>query len=112
MQELPTLYQQAITKTTYARWRDDLGRRETWEESVDRYMNFIQVHLAENVLNPLNDEDFNELREAILNLEVSPSMRAFMTAGEALGRDNVAAYNCAYLTVSRIKAFSEILYIL
>lgn len=109
--ELPTLYQQSITKTKYSRWRDDLGRRETWLETVDRFMDFIQNHLASK-FDSLTDDEYGELREAILNLEVSPSMRAMMTAGPALERDHVAAYNCSFLNINRIRAFSEVLYIL
>lgn len=112
MKELPTLYQQYITKGKYARWRDDLGRRETWEESVDRFIDFIDNHLRRNNGGNLNSEELIDLQHAILNLEVSPSMRAFMTAGPALEKDHVAAYNCAYVAINRIKAFSELLYIL
>jgi ribonucleoside-triphosphate reductase len=111
MQELPTLYQQQISKTKYARWREDLGRRETWSETVDRFMEFVQKHLTEK-FTPLLADEYTELREAIFNCEVSPSMRAMMTAGVALERDNVAAYNCAFLDINRVKAFSEVLYIL
>ena len=111
--ELPTLYQQAITKTKYARWDYDTGRRETWRESVDRLMDFFEAHLWKKFGVDLQDEDrYGELHAAILNLEVSPSMRAMMTAGPALERDHVAAYNCSFLNIDRIKAFSEILYIL
>jgi ribonucleoside-triphosphate reductase (thioredoxin) len=112
--ELPTLYQQSITKTKYARWDNDLGRRETWRETVDRFMGFFQIHLEGTYGDGkgFTPEEYNELFEAIYNLEVSPSMRAMMTAGPALERDHVAAYNCSFLNMDRIKAFSEILYIL
>lgn len=105
--ELPTQYQQFIHRSRYARFRDDLGRRETWEETVDRYLNYItdSVTLVDN-------DTYNALREAILNTEILPSMRAMMTAGPALDRCNVAGYNCAYTPIDDPKRFSEILYIL
>lgn len=114
MNELSTLYQQSITKTKYARWNNELKRRETWSESVDRLMGFYQIHLEEMLGDGrgLTPDEYNDLHAAIYGLEVSPSMRAMMTAGPALERDNVAAYNCAFLHMDRIKAFSEILYIL
>lgn len=112
MNELPTLYQQSITKTKYSRWRDDLGRRETWNETVERFMTFIDGHLRRNTNSELTSDEYNELFEAIRDLDDSPSMRAMMTAGLALEKDNVAAYNCSFLNMNRIKAFSEILYIL
>lgn len=110
--ELPTLYQQAITKTKYSRWREDLGRRETWTETVERFMDFIDGHLLANHGDPLSTSDKQELFNAIHDLDASPSMRAMMTAGLALEKDNVAAYNCSFLNMNRVKAFSEILYIL
>jgi ribonucleoside-triphosphate reductase len=112
MNELPTLYQQSITKTKYARWDDSLKRRESWVESVDRTMAFFRSHLSRKFGVYLTDEEYVELHSAIRDLDISPSMRAMMTAGPALERDHVAAYNCAFLFLNRIKAFSEILYIL
>jgi len=109
--QLPTLYQQQIHKTKYSRWIDELERRETWPETVDRYMEFI-ADQADELGYTLEMEEFNELRYAILNLEIMPSMRAMMTAGKALKRDNVAGFNCAYLAVNRFQAFDEAMYIL
>jgi ribonucleoside-triphosphate reductase (thioredoxin) len=111
MNELPTLYQQSITKTKYSRWREDLGRRETWEETVTRLMDYFSDHLIRKH-DPLDPNEYDELYNAILSLDVSPSMRAMMTAGPALERDHVAAYNCSFLALNRIQAFPEILYIL
>jgi ribonucleoside-diphosphate reductase alpha chain len=79
---------------------------------VDRYFNFFDEHLKDNHKFKLPKETREELRNAILNLEVLPSMRALMTAGEALKRDNIAGYNCSYVAVNRVRAFDEILYIL
>jgi ribonucleoside-triphosphate reductase len=112
MNELPTLYQQAITKTKYARWDYDLERRETWAETVDRFINYVDDHLARNHDDPSLTKRQVELREAIFVGDVSPSMRAMMTAGPALERDHVAAYNCSFLAMNRVRAFAEILYIL
>ena len=109
---LPTPYQQFIHLSRYSRWLPEKGRRETWQETVDRYFNFFDEHLKDNHKFKLPKETREELRNAILNLEVLPSMRALMTAGEALKRDNIAGYNCSYVAVNRVRAFDEILYIL
>jgi ribonucleoside-diphosphate reductase alpha chain len=89
-----------------------MGRRETWTETVDRYFNFFDKHLKDNQNFKLPKEIRGELRTAVLNLEVLPSMRCLMTAGEALERDNIAGYNCSYAHVNRVRAFDEILYVL
>lgn len=109
---LPTLYQQYIHMSRYSRWLPEEGRRETWPETVNRYFNFFEEHLWENHNYHLEIDLRHELQEAVLNLEIMPSMRALMTAGPALKRDNIAGYNCAYTAVDRITAFDEILYIL
>ncbi len=107
---LPTDYQQYIHTSRYARWRDDLGRRETWPQTVGRYMNFW---MTKDLSKPLLDiQTFDEINKAIIDLEVMPSMRCLMVAGKALDKDNVAGYNCAYLVMNRVRAFDEILYIL
>jgi ribonucleoside-triphosphate reductase (thioredoxin) len=108
---LPTPYQQQIHVRHYARWNDDEGRRETWEETVDRYMDQI-IRQADKIGSPLALKERAELRDAILNLRVMPSMRAMMTAGKAFERDNVAGYNCAYVAVDHPRAFDETLFIL
>jgi ribonucleoside-diphosphate reductase alpha chain len=109
---LPTAYQQFIHLSRYSRWLPDVGRRETWTETVDRYFNFFDKHLKDNQNFKLPKEIREELRAAVLNLEVLPSMRCLMTAGEALERDNIAGYNCSYAHVNRVRAFDEILYVL
>jgi len=109
---LPTPYQQFIHLSRYSRWLETENRRETWEETVNRYFKFFDVHLKENTKCKLDKETREELRKAILNLEIMPSMRALMTAGEALERDNTAGYNCSYVAVNRVRSFDEILYIL
>ena len=102
---LPTDYQTFIAKSRYAKYIDGKGR-EDWGDTVERYM--------DNVVRPKagNDSYVNQLRDAILNLEVMPSMRAMMTAGPALARDNTAGYNCSYLPVDDPKAFDEAMFIL
>ena len=99
-------YQQYIHKSRYARYLPDENRRETWEETVNRYVNYW-VDKAD-----LNDFDVAELFKAIHDLDVMPSMRALMTAGEALDRDNVAGFNCSYLPIDHPKAFDEMMYVL
>jgi len=110
--QLPTPYQQFIHLSRYSRWLENENRRETWEETVNRYFKFFDRHLKENTKCKLDKEIREELRQAILNLEIMPSMRALMTAGEALERDNTAGYNCSYVAVNRVRSFDEILYIL
>ena len=97
-------YQQYIHKSRYARYLDDENRRETWEETVMRYVSFWG--------NELSTEDKGELYTAILNMEVMPSMRCMMTAGPALARDNVAGFNCSYLPIDSPRSFDELMYIL
>lgn len=109
---LPSEYQQFIHLSRYSRWLESEGRRETWEETVNRYFNFFDKHLAEHTKCKLKADEREELRQAVLNLEVLPSMRCLMTAGEALERDNIAGYNCAYVHINRVRAFDEILYVL
>ena len=102
---LPTDYQSFIHTSRYARYVDGKGR-ESWSETVGRYM--------DNIVRPvLGDDSYvNQIEEAILNLEVMPSMRAMMTAGPALTRDNTAGYNCSYLPVDDPKSFDEAMFIL
>jgi ribonucleoside-diphosphate reductase alpha chain len=111
MKNLPTLYQDFIHLSRYSRWLEEEGRRETWEETVNRYFNFFDEHLK-GMKVKITKEEREELRQAVLNLEIMPSMRSLMTAGEALIRDNTAGYNCSYVAVNRVRAFDEILYIL
>jgi ribonucleoside-diphosphate reductase alpha chain len=98
-------YQKFIAISRYARWIDEENRRETWEETVQRYVDYI----TDKVKGHLPKQ---QIFEAIKNLEVMPSMRALMTAGPALERDNTAGYNCSYLPVDDPKAFDEAMYIL
>ena len=107
---LPTDYQNFIATSRYARWLDKEGRRETWDETVTRYVDFIWDRA--NVDNILHDRTRLKIWKAIYNLEVMPSMRALMTAGKALDRDNTAGYNCSYLPVDDVKSFDEAMYIL
>ena len=102
---LPTDYQAFIHTSRYARWIEGEGRRETWPETVNRYVTNVVAH---KVGKPLADE----IEQAILSLEVMPSMRALMTAGAALLRDNTAGYNCSYTPVDHPRCFDEVLYIL
>lgn len=109
---LPTLYQQFIHKSRYARWLWDENRRETWDETVARYFDFFTEHLKENNNFILTNDVRKELEESVLSLQTMPSMRCLMTAGEALKRENVSGYNCSYVAVDNPRSFDEILYIL
>lgn len=106
------VYSQFIYLSRYSRWVEEENRRETWPETVSRYFDFFESHLKKSQNYDLTKALRNEIEEAILNLEVMPSMRALMTAGPALERDHISAYNCSYIPVDKTTAFDEILYIL
>jgi len=103
---LPTDYQNFIATSRYARWLNDKGRRETWSETVSRYINYMHEKVG------FSKKDKQDITDAIIGLEVMPSMRALMTAGQALDRDNTAGYNCSYLPIDDPKCFDETMYIL
>lgn len=110
---LPTDYQTFIATSRYSRWRDDLGRRENWEETVSRYFDFFYNRLVDSgKMTTEIEKELEECKLAVLNLEVLPSMRALMTAGKALERDEVAGFNCSYVAIDHPHAFDEILYVL
>lgn len=97
--------QHYVYKSRYAKWLPELGRRERWEETVARYCDFWREKYPDHF-------PYDEIYNAIYNMEVMPSMRALMTAGPALERDNIAGYNCSYLPIDDPKAFDEVMYIL
>lgn len=96
-------YQKFIHKSRYAKYLDDQKRRETWEETVERYTNFFQERTSINL---------DRVRDAIISMDVMPSMRCLMTSGKALERDAVAGYNCSYLPIDSPRSFDECMYIL
>lgn len=100
-------YQEMIFYQFYARWQDELGRRETWIEAIDRYMAYMKnkVNVA------LTDVEYDEIREALLNQEICPSMRLLWSAGDACDATNVTAYNCAYIAPTTWRDLSEIMYV-
>lgn len=106
------VYQQFIHKSRYARFLPEENRREHWEETVNRYMNFMVSYVEEKHKYKLPADIVYELGQAIENMEIMPSMRAMMTAGKALERDHTAGYNCSYLPVDDVKSFDEAMYIL
>lgn len=105
-------YSSYIYRSRYAKWRDDLGRREEWEETVARYMIFFQEHLEAKCGYKMPRELFREVYKTIQNLEVMPSMRCLMTAGPALAKSPVAGYNCAFLAIDHPSSFDELMFIL
>jgi ribonucleoside-diphosphate reductase alpha chain len=105
-------YRAFIATSRYSRWLDDEGRRETWTETVDRYITFMHNHVNENHPGSIPDSFWLDARDAILNHEVMPSMRAIMTAGPALARENLAQFNCSFIAIDDPRAFDEALYIL
>ena len=102
-------YRKFIAASRYARYLPEEKRRETWDETVNRFTTYISKRL-DGI--PGYMDAVTEINEAIKNHEVMPSMRALATAGEALDRDNVAGFNCSYLTISRQRAFDELMYVL
>jgi len=117
----PSLYEEFIFKSRYARWLEDKGRRENWDETVSRLVQYYFNQVLEKVedvqscgviAKDMREFPTKELHDAIYNLEVMPSMRALMTAGPALDRCHVPAYNCAYLPVDSPRSFDEAMYIL
>ena len=109
---LPTTYQEYIHLSRYARWDYDNGRRETWDETVERYFNFFSEWLEEKHDYKLENGERTELENAVKELKVMPSMRCLMTAGPALKKENTAGYNCSYVKVDSPRSFDEILYVL
>ena len=109
---LPTDYQSFIHTSRYARWLEDEGRRESWDETVNRYMNNVVEPVVDSGASEDNMEIAQQIEQAILGLEVMPSMRAMMTAGPAADRDNTCMYNCSYLPVDDPKSFDEAMFIL
>jgi len=100
-----SMYQSFVHKSRYARYRDDLGRRESWEETVKRYCDFWKDKYGDVF-------PYERVYRGILDLNVMPSMRALMSAGPALERDNMAGYNCSYVAIDSVRDFDEIMYIL
>lgn len=114
---LPTIYQQVIHKSRYARWNDERRRRETWEETVARYVNFFTIHLREKFdcnIGSMNDPETpaGVAYHTIRTLGAMPSMRALMTAGPALDREHMCGFNCCYRAIDSATAFAELMYIL
>ena len=107
-----TPYSTFIAKSRYSRYLNDKNRREHWNETVSRYFTFMFEHLEDKYKYKPTEALRTELTNAVQNLEVMPSMRAIMTAGKALDRDNTAGYNCSYLPIDDPKAFDEAMYIL
>ncbi|MDO8557043.1 MAG: ATP cone domain-containing protein [Candidatus Jorgensenbacteria bacterium] len=100
-------YNEFIFYQMYSRWRDDLGRRETWVETIDRFMGFMRENLGAK----LTDAEYAEVRKSILNQEICPSMRLLWSAGTACRKTNVCAYNCSYVAPTSWQDLGEIMYI-
>ena len=112
----PSSFEEFIYKSRYARWLEKEGRRENWDETVKRLVDYYTLQMTKLNSNYMHSEnssyDLSDIYDAIYNLEVMPSMRALMTAGPALDRCHVPAYNCAYLPVDSPRSFDEAMYIL
>ena len=111
MTQLPTLYQQFIHKSRYARWLEKEGRREEWDETVTRYLDYFAGTIPKAARDEW-DKVRPDLFRSITGLSVMPSMRALMTAGPALKRDSMAGFNCAYVAIDHPRAFDESMYVL
>lgn len=100
-------YQEFIFYQFYARWREDIGRRETWVEAIDRFIDYMKQRIG----NKLTEKEYAEVRESILKQEVCPSMRLLWSAGKACDASDVVAYNCAYIAPTTWRDLSEIMYV-
>lgn len=109
---LADFYQNFIAISRYARWDENKGRREVFSETVDRLITFFEEDLTERVKYDVSSKRLKEVREAILSQNVMPSMRALMTAGPALKRNHIAAYNCSFIPVDSLRTFDETLLVL
>ncbi len=101
-------FSEFIYYRTYAKWIEEEGRRETWIETVDRYMEFMRKNLGDK----LKEQEYKEIRETILKQEAMPSMRLMQFAGKAAERTSVCAYNCSFIAPSTLQDFGEVIYIL
>lgn len=100
-------YQEFIFYRTYSRWSDELGRRETWEEAIDRFMDYMKENLGDK----LSKREYTDVRNGILHQEINPSMRLLWSAGKACRKTNVCAYNCAYVAPTTWQDLAEIMYV-
>lgn len=107
--DLKSPYRSFIAKSRYSRWLEEENRRETWQETTDRYVEFMRGTDAGRLV---EDDEWTSIRTAILEQDVMPSMRALMTAGPALARENLAQFNCSFIAVDDLRSFDEALYIL
>jgi len=105
-------YQSFIHQSRYSRWQENLQRRETWYETVNRLISFYVTYIKDNYNVVISEDITKKLTDSIANMDVMPSMRALMTAGPALEKNHIAAYNCSYLPVDSPRSFDECLYIL
>ena len=108
---MDSLYQEFIYKSRYSRYLPEHNRRENWEETINRYLDFMQAHLSDKYsydMKPIRERLFNHIHD----MKVMPSMRALMTSGKALERDNTCGYNCSFLPIDDPKAFDEAMFIL
>ena len=118
MTQLKTIFdtpqQEYIAKSKYARYLDSEKRRESWEETVQRYFDFAQEHIHDNFPQAVGKwlEVVPNLQSDVYTLKTMPSMRLLMTAGEAVKRNNIAAYNCHYGAIDKVRKFSDMLLIL
>lgn len=110
--EIRDPYRSFISKSRYSKWINEETRRETWEETVDRYVAGMKKKVEQDYSKVISDKTWTKIRSAILNHRVMPSMRGLMTAGEALERNELAIFNCSFLAFNAPEAFSELLFIL
>jgi ribonucleoside-triphosphate reductase len=109
---LPTEYQNYIAISRYARWLEKENRRETWQETVGRYVSYMADRYKQITKKEISKDEYDRWFNAILMLDVMPSMRALMTAGPALDKDNIAGFNCSYVAIDNVRTFDEIMYVL
>jgi ribonucleoside-triphosphate reductase len=109
---MDSLYQEFIYKSRYSRYLPEQNRRENWEETINRYLDFMYMHLHTKHSYDITPDLRKRLFDHIHDMKVMPSMRALMTSGLALNRDNTCGYNCSFLPIDDPKAFDEAMFIL
>ncbi|PZR39379.1 MAG: hypothetical protein DI538_07025 [Azospira oryzae] len=90
----------------YARYVPEVQRRELWPEICERYAMMMREKY------PAMANDIDKNIEFVLDRKVLPSMRAMQFAGPAIERNNSRIYNCAYMPVNDVRAFSEAMFLL
>ncbi len=96
-----------VFKLKYARYNEAEKRRETWPEAVDRYLETHRRQYGEIV-----EELLADVREALINKEILPSMRGLQFGGKGISDKHMRLYNCTCSYADRPRFFAEALWLL